>query len=354
MSEIPLPKTDAERAKLANSLTRKHTLLGIFSFIFAILSVVTFVGVIVAVLVLEFSEASDALMYTLIGSFAGGSVLSAGLAYILFRFASRTEKVLGDFLERCDSEESFFVGEGTLATFTEEGLVIHATDREKKVHVPYREMRLFSACLRKKATERGEWVVILEVPARYVLKEGKASKNEPPMLIRVDMKPRLLNTIEARGLTLIGEQFTNVPASKAKFTAQKKYLLPNHTKHKRALISVMGGTALVIAAVLVGIFLETTVGSILGVFGFFLTGRGVIAFARARALLAFYAEGLLWQDSDRTESAFLKWEEVLSVRCGEQEGYPVLTVECAYSDYNFPRPAGAWEYLEETHSDKVK
>ena len=113
------------------------------------------------------------------------------------------------------------------------------------------------------------------------------------------------------------------------------------------------GILLTAAGVPVGFLLDLTVGAVLTTFGVLIACRAAYSYVRARAMFAIYKEGVFWQDSDRTENIFLKWEEIERFAPEEQEGYPVIAFYMVYGAYRFPRPEGAWEYLEEKYSEKT-
>ena len=150
----------------------------------AILALLLVIGAIVCLVMLGLGNQN----FYLLGFLALGGMLGAaalgGVGFALFRASVKAEETERDFLERADSEESFTVGEGTLATFSEDALVLHGQDREKKerrIRVPYKEMRFFSVLVRHAPKEKGEWRILFEIPAHYLSK--KPQKGEPPALI---------------------------------------------------------------------------------------------------------------------------------------------------------------------------
>lgn len=356
MYEKTIPATTAEQEKRARTLSLRHRLFAALAFAFAILALLLLIGVVVIVFLLEFTSVSDVLLATIALSFAAGALLCAPAAYLLSRFAMKQEKRCEDFAERCDSPESFFVGEGTLATFGEGGLLLHAADKEKQTFVPYAEMRFFSVCTRRAPAEKGTWSVVFEIPAHYLRKDGKA-KGEPPALIQTDSKPRLLATLERYGLELLGEQ-PEEPGKNVHFTPLKKFALPNAKKRRTALIILGMGAVFAVAGVPVAIFFNVTAGGLIIAVGLFIAIRQTVAYMRARALFAVYKEGIYWRESDGPDRMFLKWEEISRLvpeeveRDGER--YPVLTARCLYGDYRFPRPRGAIEYLAEVFPEKIE
>lgn len=353
MSEEVIPKTPEERAKRCKAYRRACLAVGYLSFVLAILAVAMLVGVVIAVFILEFSHVSPRLCYILMGSFGGAAVLSAIFALVAYRVSVRTEKRKNDFLERCDSEESFFVGEGTFATFAGEELVIHADGKERVIRVPYSDLRAFSLCTRRAPRELGEWSVVLEIPARYLSKQEK--RGEPPALIQTDAKPRLYAVLERRGIPLFGETPPSgkpTKQDKTYFVPEKKMFLPNRKRRKRAIIIGAVGLVLVLGAIPLAIY-EASVGALLGVFGVFLVGRSAYAYFRAKAVFAVYSQGILWRESERAESFFLKWEEIGGVKAGEHDGMPILSIDTLCGRYHIPRGEGFFEEIEKLHPEKT-
>lgn len=338
--EKTIPETYEKQQKRAKILTHVRRAVSIFAISSAVLAIALLIGAVVLCFLLEFTSVQEELLFILMGSFVAGTLLFAVAAYFLMKAAEAAQKRRNDFLERCDSEASFFVGEGTLATFGEDSLVLHAEGKEP-IAVPYGEMRFLSVCTRRAAAERGEWSVVLSIPVRYLTK-GK--KDDAPVLVQTEMKPRLLAVLKERGLALGGE----LPAGEKnrRFKAEKKFFLPHAKKRRNALLLLGAGILLAAACVPLWIFLDETFGAIAGMVGLILLGKGIHSLVRARAMLGIYPEGLFWRDTERTENVFLKWEEIGGLLAEEREGLPVLAVHCEYGAYRFPLPAGAWEYLE--------
>ncbi len=353
-----IPDTKEQQQKLARALHKKHSACGALAFAFAILALASLLAWVVCLFLAEFAHTGkEPLLYWLVGGFVGGTVLFAALGFLFVKLTDIAEKRELDFLERCDGEDSFFVGEGTLATFEEGALRLHDTDGKKReIPVPYPELRLFSVCTRKAPKEDGAWSVVIEIPARYVLKEEKY-KDEPPVLVQTDSKPRLYEAIKKRNLELLGEQ---PPASSAKkkYTRKAAFRMPDRKRRVRALI-VMAVGILAAAASIPFAFLvkdpsgtAISVGAVLAVVGLFLFVRGTTTFVRAQEVFSVYEEGVFFKSAERGESAFLKWEEIVRIAPLERDGRMFLRVECAYGGYNFPRAEGAWEYLTEHYGEK--
>ncbi len=349
MSEIQVSKIPEEREKTEKKLSKKYTFFTVSSFIAAILVILFMIGFVVVVFLFEFGKTSMTLSLILMGVLAAMSVIGAFGADFFLRASKRAENDRLDYLERCDSPFSFFVGEGTLATFEESGLYLHTAEKGKREIVPYSRMRFFSVCTRTAPREKGEWSVVMEIPACYVMKAEKLSKDAQPILAQTDAKPRLYEALKTRGLTLLGE--LPQEEEKKKFTVEKKFYLPDRKQRKRALLFLILGAALICASIPVGIVWNATVGAILAVFGLFLAGRFTYTYLRAKSLFAVYHEGIFWRASGKPDSLFLKWEEIERISSEEVD---TVSVSCAYGAYRFPKVDGALEYLAETHPEKTE
>ncbi len=352
MKIVALPADASAREKTSRrlkSLTRGYNacLLG-----FAIAAVACLVGVLVVVIMLEMGDPAPErtqLYYILTGAFAAGAVLFALCSLLFGRAAQSSLKTQQDFDERCCGEECFFVGEGTIAEFSDDALVIRPEKGQgKNIRVPYGEIRFFSVCTRTKPQERGTWSVVIEMPAHYVMKKGDA----PRALVETDGKDRLYDTIERHGLTLLGEQPPRGGEKRpnVRFEARTRFLLPDEQKRRRSLIFAGIGVLLVVAGALVAVFWQEFlfVGILLGVFGLFFAIRSLFAFARAKGMLAIFEEGIYWRESGRAEGDrfFLKWSELTGIRPETVEGKHYLAAECAYGSYHIPEVAGVYEYLQ--------
>ncbi len=348
---IPVPDTAEARERVFAAQRRKCALLNVLFYIFLALSIAGFLGAIVTIIVFEFKNGmASQLCYILLGSFLGGGAVSGGLAYLFSRLLKDADEARLDYAERCDSAESFYVGEGTLATFEKDSLLLHGENGSgKAIRIPYAEVRLFSVCTRTAPKEKGEWSVVLELPSRYLAKDGKAGAGEK-ILVQTDAKQRLFDTISAHGLTLLGEK--QGQASGKKYTLKAKYFVPVADKRRRALIMAILGFA-VVAGGIGAIFWNATIGSFLAVIGMFLGLRGLMDFRGAKSLFSVYEEGIFWRDANGTDRIFLKWEEVVSISRETVGGTPVLKVQCGYGAYHLPDIDGVYEYLKETAPDKM-
>lgn len=349
MKEIPVPASAEQQQRIAASCKRLCTFLSVMFYIFTAVAVLSLIGVIVTVIVFEFKDGmSGTLCYVLAGSFAGGAALGGGLAFLFAHLLHIADDRRLDYLERCDSPYSFFVGEGTLATFGENELILHGEgENALSVRVPYGEARFFSVCSRRAPREKGEWCVVIEMPARYLAKKNHSVPPGETILVQADRKERLLQTISERGLTLLGEKKEEL--HKKKFTLKAKYLLPMSGKRRRALVLCGIGAVAAVAGIPLAIFWEPAIGSILTVIGIFVLGRSTVSFVRAKSVLQFYEEGLFWRDRNGIDRFFLKWEEIERI-FREKEGF--LEVRCMYGSYHLPDIAGALEYLREIRPEK--
>ncbi len=242
------------------------------------------------------------------------------------------------------------MGEGTLATFGETGIVIHGEEGGgENIRVPYSEMRFFSVCTRRVPREQGEWSVIFEIPARYLAKANRAAKDGAPALIQTDAKPRLYQTLERHGLELIGERQSGAAG---KFALRAKFYLCDRPKRKRALIMVVAGLVLTVGGALLGVFWNPTVGAFLGAVGVLFAVRSLFTYVRAKSMLAVCDEGIWWQDINRADSVFLKWEEIVSITTEPNNGFELYRLQCAYGAYHFPAVAGSLAVLKELRPEK--
>lgn len=356
MEDIFMEKT-IEQEKRIRALKTVHRIWTVLCFLFAVLAILLLIGAVVTLIMAGGAEENETLLYILTGSFAGGAVAFSAAAVGSGQLARRASARELDFRERCDSENSFFVGDGTLATFEEGFLRIHSElrDGKEEIRVPYADMRFFSVCTRKRPREKGSWTVALEIPARYLTKTGRDAADGRPALVQTDGKERLYACLEAFGLELLGEKPPRgeKPAS-GKFTRTLRCSLPNAGRRRQSLMFIGLGGVFIVAGVLVAVFLNLSVGVVLAMVGVVALGRSVLSFLRAKATLAVYREGVYWQDSTRTDSVFLKWEEIQLVRSTEREGTPCLEIVCAYGAYHFPNPAGVYEYIKEHFPEKCR
>ena len=362
MREIPVPADTNARARKRRALARTRKAMNALTFTLAIVAVLCVIGLLVDVIVLEMRDntpTEEQLMYILAGVFAAGA---AGLAFAAFgcgKFSQEHAKTELDYRERCDGEESFFVGEGTLATFGEEGIVLHAEAGDKKpIRIPYRDLKLYSVCTRRKPREKGEWSVVLEMPSRYVVKEGREKDVSPRALIQTDGKERLYRAIEAHALSLLGEAPPRGEAPKdRKFRLTTKFELPDGEKRKKYAVYMAVAAVMTVAGVLIAVLWREmlTVGAILSVFGVFFFGRALFSFLHAKGMAAFSEEGLYWKEGGRAvdERIFLKWEEIEHVSIAEVQQRRCLKISCAYGNYHLPDIAGVYEYIGRVKPEKV-
>ena len=323
------------------------------AFSLSIIIILLFIAAFVMVCINEFGQPSgetQTLLWILAGAFLGGAVLLVLPDIGLTRLATALHERELDYREQMDGENSFFVGEGTLATFGKDSLRIHAeAGGKEEIEIPYLEMRFFSVCVRHSPCEHGEWSVVIEIPARYLAKNPK--EGDPPALVQTDGKERLLHCLKAHGLELTGEEVH--AGSRKKFTPRKKIVLPERSARKRALIFMGLGAVLMGAGIGVA-FWQVTVGAVLAFVGATVSGKAFYSFLGAKRVLSFYDEGVFWKEKSRPDSVFLKWDEVVSVAKTEHGGVPLLKFSTAYGAYHFPAAEGAEDYLREHAEEKLK
>ncbi|MDE6059806.1 MAG: hypothetical protein K2G44_07215 [Clostridia bacterium] len=355
MKEIFVPSDGELQYKKKASFARRRKAGSISSLAFGVLAVLCLLGAIVCIVLTEIGERSketETLLYILSGSFAGGAALFAAATVLISKIAHSVYQTELDFRERCDSENSFFVGEGTLATFEKDGLRIHAeSGKGEAIKVPYLEIRFFSVCTRHLPREKGEWSVVIEVPAKYLAKAGEPVE-DGPALIQADAKERLYRCIENFGLTMIGGREDTKKSEKGKkFSLLKSFVFPDRAGRKRILTQIILGV--VAFALGIGLaFWQLTVGIILGVFGSFIGGRAVWSYIQKKSVLYFYEEGIYWKEEHKNDSVFLKWEEIESISEEEKKGYLFLKVTCPYGSFYFLSREGVMEFLGQNHPEK--
>lgn len=286
---------------------------------------------------------------------SGGCFLgAAGLGLVgmrLFRFTDRLAAEELDALECEDDENSFFVGDGTLATFGEDKLRIHGrVEGKKDVVVPYYDLKFFSVCARREPKERGAWSVVIEIPARYF--NHSASRTMPAVLIQTDGKERLYARMKELGLELVGEPYTEQQSTE-KFVPLDKFKLADRVKRNKALILFAIGILCAVGGILAGFFWELTPGCVLLVLGLYLIIRASLAFVRAWATFGIYNEGIHYNDPSGLNNVFLKWEEFSAVDIFEQDNQRYLRAHCPYGVYDLPYFEGAYEKIVERHPEKA-
>lgn len=331
--------------ELEKTIKKYHTrarLSGIFSFAAALLAVLLALGALICAIVAFFSE-REVLCYLIACIFLAVTALTAPAAYLLSVLSRRAEALEEDCLERTDGEESFFVGEGTLASFSDGALILHEREGERRISIPYKEIRFLSVCERKAPREKGEWSVAIEVPARYL--EKKKTDGAPPLLIRARGKERLYRAIAAHGFSLLGEAPSK---GNEKFSLTRRFSIPNRKKRTTGIVVTALGGAAAAAGVPIAVLLDLSFGVVLSCLGVFVLCRGIFLLFRASARFEVYREGIYWRESSRAESFFFKWEEIVRIAPEEREGSPLLLIECFHGEYRIPRAKGAEEFLKET------
>lgn len=349
MKEILLPQGDEARKKKARSLRIKRKIAGGAVFALAVVAIACLIGVLIVVILLQNGErehARDTLLYILTGAFAGGSVLFALAAFGVGLMEQRIREAELDYLERLCGEDCFYVGDGTVAQFGEKELYIRSESeqyKKPKIHVPYGDIRFHSVCTRKKPREKGKWSVVLEMPARYVMKRGDA----PKAFIETDGKERLYRILQARGLVLHGEQppRKDEPCRNTQYPAKIKLLLPDDKKRRRNLIMIGISILVLLAGILVAFLWQemTLLGAVLCVLGAVFIVRGVSGFLHAKGMLALGEMGLYWKESGEAvaDKIFLKWEVIEHIRYETIKDKRYLAVVCAFGTYHLPDIDGA-------------
>lgn len=360
MREVPVPADAHARLKKRNSLAAARKAYNVLTLVLAFLAVLSLIGLLVCVIVLEMRENDDAavrLLYILMGAFAAGATVPAFAAFLCGKLAQEATRIETDYRERCDGEESFFVGDGTLVTFGKDGVVLHAEAGGKKpISVPYRDMTFYSVCTRRRPREKGEWSVVLAMPSKYIVKDGKGKDAPPRALIQTDAKARLYRTLEAHGIALEGEQPTqDTRGANVRFSVRAKFLLPDRTRRKKSLIAAAVASVFAVAGILVAFFWREmlTIGTIVSVFAVFFAVRSAVAFVRAKGMAAVYEEGLFWKEGGRPsdEQIFLKWDEIVRISLIEAQGKRYMKISCNYGNYHLPDVAGAYEYIGQFRPD---
>ncbi len=336
---------------MRNEVKRSHIrrlLWNIAGWAGVLLAAACMVGLLVAVVMLALEKGDFTLLLILAASFAGGAVLLGAFGFLMLRLGERMEREELDAREREDGEGSFFIGEGTLATFEKDALRIHG-EGKNEITVPYGEIRFFSVCARRLPKEAGDWCVVFEIPARFLVKKGKAKRDDPPLLVQTAAKPRLYDCIAAHGLTLLGEKRED--GRPKKFERIASYTRPDAAKRKRSALLLAFGGALFAAGIGL-MFKWTTIGAVAGVVGLYIAARALISFLKARSVFAIYREGIFYREPSGADNAFLKWEEIGAFSLSGEEKR--LRAECLYGAYEFPAFEGAYDYLKEHYPEKCE
>lgn len=353
MNEIPVPATREERERRAAALRRRRNFCGVCFYTAAAVAIASLVALLVILIVFELqSRTSDPLFAALAGSFGGAVVLFALLAFAFTRLLTAAEFALSDYIERCDSEYSFFVGEGTLAVFEKEGLRLHGDvilpvrgkrkDNLREVKIPYRDVRIFAVCTRKRPREKGEWSAVLEIPSRYL-----NPKTDEKLLIQADLKERLKRAARERGLLIGGEQANGSPQKFQK----KSEEFARDPDAKKYLLFLILSAAVFCAGIAAAFLWEPSIGAVISVAGGFFVSRNAFSFAAAKKRIALYEEGLYYRD--KRGGMFFKWEEIEKITRDAEENAPVLRLTFAYGDCAIPAVGGAYEEIEKLHPEKI-
>lgn len=336
----------------SKSYNKKRRFWNVIAWTSVVLVVLCMIAFIILLIMLGRGSTRIALFGGLLGGALAGVFLFGGIVLLAFKRTERLSRLELDALEREDSENSFFVGEGTLATFEERALRIHGGvgNKTKSFSVPYSEIRFFSVCTRRSPKNKGEWNVVFEIPAHYFNRSAK--KSDPAALIQTDGKERLYALLQKFGFELIGEKpHTD---SSEEFTRLTSFLLPDSVKRKRALILLVVGVLLFIGGFSAIFLWERSISAICLVFGFYIATRAALAYTRAKAVFSVYKEGIYYREPSGMDNVFLKWEEFSDVSIFEQKDVKSLRVMCPYGAYEFPVFDGAYEYIKERFPEKCE
>lgn len=333
----------------------------IFGWAAVVLAVSCMIGLIVCIVMLGVGESEPErdtkLAFCCLGTLIGMAVFW-GSALALFGAGVRAAQAERDLVERLNGEDCFFVGEGTIATFSEKGILLHGESGKRRVEIPipYAEMRFFTVCTRHEPKEKGEWSVVMEIPAHYLIKKGKTKPGDPPALVQTDGKERLYACLEKYGIACLGERPPRGKEGKDKkvsrYSAIGRFVLPDGGKRKKMLIFVVIGFLISAGGLAAGFLWNAAAGSVVCLVGAYIALRAAAAFRKAATRIVLYRQGIFWADRTKADSRFLKWEEVESVSHAEEGETPRLRVKCLYGAYEFPAPRGAYVKIAECFPEK--
>ncbi len=338
--------------RIAKNSKKSCAAASAFCLIFAFAAILLLFGVVICAVLSETALTSPGkrtLLYILAGSFGGGAALFALAAYGMGRLSRLFDLRARDARERADSPESFYVGEGVLATFAEDALEFHAEGREGRIRVPYPELTFYSVCSRTAPREKGIWKAVIGVPANYLRKNAEGEGG--PVLIETDYKPRFACALKRRGIEFVGEPYQKT-AHGVRFSRMKTFKMPLDARRKRAIVFAALGAAVAGAGIAVAFLLSPFIGAVVTVFGGAFAVRSLWRAVFSGRSLAVYREGIYWREDKREERIFLKWEEIVRLSAEERETGTGLRAVCACGAYVFPLPRGAYEYLAENFPEK--
>ncbi len=331
--------------RIAERSKRSCAASGAFCLIFAIFAILLLFGVVICAVLSETAFSSSekhTLLYILAGSFGGGAVLFSLAAYGMGTLSRLYDLRGKDARERADSPDSFFVGEKVLATFAETALELHEEGKEGRIRVPYPQLTLYSVCSRTRPREKGEWKIVLGIPAKYLNK--RPEKGEGVVLVETDYKSRLAETAEKRGLAILGEKERKIEHG-VRFSRMQVFKFPLDARRKRAIALAAAGGAVTAAGIAVAFLLSVFIGAVITVFGAAFAVHTLWRAVTSGRAIEVYREGIYWREERREERVFLKWEEIVCLSAVEGETGAGLRAECTCGSYVFPLPRGAYEYL---------
>lgn len=354
--------------KTLDQLQKQRKLWDTFTWVVVALAVLCAIGLVVCIVLFGLNKVDGLLAGILGGSFLIGGVAFGGFGFWCFRRGDKFAAAELDALELADGPYSFFVGEGTFATFRDDALFIHGNDGKRKITVPYYDLRFFSICTRRAPKEHGQYSIIIEIPARYL--NNGAQRDMAPALIQTDGKERLYSRLKALDREIIGDlpedayctepdkNKANAAKTEKKFTRLEKFSFPDGEKRKRSVILMIFGALIFAGGILATIFwtesVNSAISSVIIILGGYVGIRATLAFIRAKALFCIYEEGIFYSEPTGVDNVFLKWDEFSDVSRFMNDGKLRLRVKCPYGAYEFPLIEKAYEYIKEHYPEKVE
>lgn len=345
--------------KESERIHRKRKFLEVLLWTCVALFVASLLGFLASLVLLALGVGGHALGTSLCGGFLGGIVLFGGASMVLFRTGDKLSVRELDALEREDDPNSFFVGEGTLVTFRDDGLSLHGGEKIKPVTIPYRELKFYAVCERKAPREQGKPSVLIEIPAYYL--NRKEERRDTTALVQTDGKERLYRRIAELDLELSGEKPSSGEGNR-EFSLLKSFVLPDKRARKKMIVliiisAILIAGGIVTATVLPGKLADADAlayGGVAILMGLYFGVHGLFALRSAKTVFGVYREGIYFRNHDGVDRLFLKWEEVRSLETFERDQERYLKVKCLYGDYDFPRLEGAFEYIAEQFPEKIE
>jgi len=339
---------EIEKAKQKGAVARG------FSWFFLALLVLSLIGLIVCVIMGEIKN-QDIFWFISFGCI-GGILLFIGATLLCFKAAEKYRRIETDARERADSEDSYYIGEEYLATFTAAGLNIHGEKKEKKkplqIKIPYAEVRIFTVTVRRSPKAKGEEKVLLEIPSRFVKKGGSEGPKEKT-LIELEAKERLFATLKKFSLDVI-EGSRKDPASRGEKKLSVK--LKRGLGERSGIVNIVFGAALFAAGVLVSIFAKDValLGYMLAVFGVVVTARGIFNTVAGNGALVVYEGGVYWKEKNRFERSYIPFDDIVTISRLSRESMSFVAFTCAFGTYHYPDLNGLYEGLKQLVPEKIE